>query len=111
MLFIGINQQIFSRPYMGTTRLPRRVCVLAVRSVASLYMASSRLPNGLVNRAQVLDCIYTYGLFVAQPCLAPMDFARRLLHISTASGALRLRRFCRRRSDLFAIESNHLCNR
>jgi hypothetical protein len=56
-------------------------------------MASSRLPNGLVNRAQVLDCIYTYGLFVAQPCLAPMDFARRLLHISTASGALRLRRF------------------
>jgi hypothetical protein len=56
-------------------------------------------------------CIYTYGLFVAQPCLAPMDFARRLLHISTALGVLRLRRFCRRRSDLFAIEPNHLCNR
>jgi hypothetical protein len=79
--------------------------------VAAVYMASSRLPNGLIDCMQVLDCIYTYGLFAAHTCLAPMDFARRLLHISTTSRALKLRRFCRRRSDLFSIESNHLCNR
>jgi hypothetical protein len=67
-------------------------------------MASSRLPNGLIDCLQVLDCIYTYGLFVALMCLAPMDFARQLLHMSTASKALSVRRFCRRRSDLFAIQ-------
>jgi hypothetical protein len=73
-------------------------------------MASSRLPNDLVYSEQMLDCIYTFGLLMAGLCLAPMDFARRRLHISTASKALSPRRFCRRRSDLFAIESDHLCN-
>jgi len=28
-------------PYMGTTRLPRRVCILTGRSVAPLYSARS----------------------------------------------------------------------
>ena len=59
--------------------------MLVDRKAAALYMASSRLPNGLIRCMQVLDCIYTFGLFVAQMCLAPMDFARRLLHISSAS--------------------------
>lgn len=40
-----------------------------------------------------LGCIYTYGLFVARMCLAPMEFARRHLRTFTASEALELRRF------------------
>ena len=40
-----------------------------VGTVAVLYMASSRLPNGLIYCEQVLDCIYTSGLFVARRCL------------------------------------------
>jgi hypothetical protein len=96
---------------MNASRLRQFLCESTwTRWVAVVYMASSRLPNNLFYGEQVLDCIYTFGLSVARVCPAPMDFARRLLLISTASRALRLRRFCHRRSDLLAIESDYLCN-
>jgi hypothetical protein len=59
----SLGVAIAAEGYMGTTRLPRRACVPAVRSVASLYSARLRgIPLALMECAgEVLICKAGFG--------------------------------------------------